>query len=773
MFSVVYSVLLRPLAYPRPEQLVFVQESSLRRGDIFPTAPATYTDWRDQQDVFQSIAAAEVWGATLTGSGRAEEIEGLRASTSLLSVLGVAPTIGRGFTPDDERVEAGHVVLLSHRLWERRFGADPSIVGRAIPLNGASYKVVGVMPAGFQFPPFWATKTELWVPLVFPPDRLNSRDGRSLRVFARLKDGATVERANAAMGAIAQRIAAAYPETNAGSGARVIPLRDFTVRQVRLGLVVLLGAVGFLLLIACANVANLLLGRAGERAREVAVRLALGAGRWRLIRQLLMESLVLSIAGGVLGIALAAWLLNVLGSNIAGSGRLVLPRSHEIGLGGAVLLFSFAVSAATGILFGLAPALQFSRPDLNAVLKEGGRGNSRAGRTPLRSLLVAGEIAVSVMLLAGAGLMMRSIQNLSAVDAGFDASHVLTMRVVLTGSPHAAPERRNPFYREVLDRVAAVPGVESASGINHLPLAGDLWTFGYTVEGQPPPPPSQGFSAVFRVVFPGYFHAMGIPILRGRDFTPHDDANAARVVIVNEALARRQWPAGDPIGKRLRPGDGQPWYTVAGVVKNVEEQDWGAPPADEFYFPQWQNPVDIQRYLTLIVRTAGDPKALAGPVASAVASLDRDLPIEDIEAMKQVVDRAVWQPRFSTTLLAAFAALAMAMAAIGIYGVMSNDVARRTAEIGIRMALGAQPANLLGQVLGRGAKLTFLGTAAGLAGALGLTRYLRSLLYAVSPSDPFVLAAAAALLAIVALIAVWVPARRATRVDPLEALRME
>jgi predicted permease len=774
MFSVVYSVLLRPLEYPRPEQLVFVQESSLRHGGIFPTAPGTYIDWRDQQDVFQSIAAAEAWGATLTGSGRPEEVDGLRASTSLLSVLGTAPMLGRGFEPEDERTEAGHVVLLSHRLWERRFGSDPSIVGRAITISGASYKVIGVMPAGFRFPPFWATKAELWIPLTFPPDRLHSRSGRSLRVFARLKEGVSLEQANAALSAIAARIAAAYPATNTDSGARVIPLRDMTVGKVRQGLFVLLGAVGFLLLIACANVANLLLGRASGRSREVAVRLALGAGRWRLVRQLLVESLALSLAGGAAGVVLSSWLLQALATNIAEASRSVLPRSQEIGMGGAVLLFSFAVSAATGILFGLVPALQFSRPDLHASLKEGGRGNSRAARTPLRSLLVSGEIAVSVMLLAGAGLMIRSFQNLGAVDAGFDPRNVLTLRVVLTGSPYAAtPERRNAFYRQVLDRVAETTGVESVSGINHLPLAGDLWTFGYTVEGHPPPPPSQEPSAAFRVSFPGYFRTMRIPVLRGRDFTAHDTADAARVVIVNEAMARRQWPGVDAIGRRIRVGDGEPWYTVVGVVKNAEEQDWGKPLADEFYFPQWQNPQDIQRYLTLVVRTAGDPKAMTGPVQSAIAALDRDLPIEDIASMQQVVDRAVWQPRFSTTLLAAFAGLALVLAAVGIYGVMSSDVARRTPEIGIRMALGARPGDVLRSVLRQGAKLTAIGAAAGLAGAIALTRYLRTLLYAVSPTDPLVLGAASVVLAAVAMAAVWLPARRATRVDPIEALRVE
>ncbi|HEY0419541.1 MAG TPA: ABC transporter permease, partial [Acetobacteraceae bacterium] len=507
MFSVVYYVLLRPLPYPQPDQLVFIQETSLRNGGISPTAPATYADWRDQQDVFQSIGAAEVFGVTLSGADRPEEVQGLHVSTSLLSVLRVPPLAGRGFQPEDEQT-GGHVVLLSYRLWQRRFGGDTSVVGRTLSLNGESYRVIGVMPADFQFPPFWAVKTELWAPLITPPQRVNDRNGRSIRVFARLKDGVTIERASAAMTAIASRIERAYPASNADRGARVIPLREVVVGQVRQGLVVLLGAVAFLLLIACANLANLLLSRASGRSREVAIRLALGAGRWRLVRQLVLESLTLSLVGGALGLALAGWMLNALQSTIAEASRFTLPRVQDSGLGLTVLLFSFAVSAVTGILFGLAPAIQFSRPDLQASLRAGGRGNSQPGRTPLRSVLVAGEIAVSLMLLAGAGLMIRSFTQLGAVDAGFDPRHVLTMRLVLTGSPEAAADRRNVFYRQAIERIAAVPGVESASALNHLPLAGDLWTFGFQVEGQPAPPPGQTPSAAFRVVFPGYFPTM-------------------------------------------------------------------------------------------------------------------------------------------------------------------------------------------------------------------------------------------------------------------------
>jgi len=773
MFSVVYHVLLRPLAYPRPDRIVFVQETSLRHGGMNSTAPATYTDWRDQQHVFQSIAAAELWGASLTGAGRPEQVEGLKASTSLLSVMGVPPMLGRGFLPEDDQA-AGRVVLLSHGLWQRRFGGDRSIVGQSLTLNGADYRVIGVMPPEFRFPPFWALKTELWVPLVFPPQRSNDRGGRSLRVFARLQDGVTIDQAAAEMSTIARRIEQAYPETNADSGARVMPLTEVVVGQVKPALLVLLGAVAFLLLIACANLANLMLGRASRRQKEIALRLALGAGRRRLVRQLLVESVLLSAAGGALGLLLAYWSVHALSASIAEASRFTLPRYQEIGIGAAVLLFTFAVSSATGILFGLVPALQCSRPDLQAALKDGGRGTSRFSRTPLRSLLVVGEVAISLMLLSGAGLMLRSFARLGAVDAGFDPHNVLTMRVVLTGSPHGAtPQTRNQFYRQVLDQVAAVPGVESVSGINHLPLAGDLWTFSFLVEGRPAPAPADVPGAVFRVVFPGYFRTMRIPLLRGRDFDAHDDPSAPRVVVINEAMANRWWPREGAVGKRIRLGREGPWYTVAGVVKNVEQREWGATADSEFYFSQWQNPEDIQRYLTVVARTAGNPLAMASAVQNQVWSLDRDLPIGDVLSLEQVVDRAVWQPRFSTTLLGGFAALALVLAAIGIYSVMSFDVSRRTQEIGIRMALGAKPGDVMRSVLRGGGQLAGIGTAIGLVGALALTRCMKTLLYEVSATDPAALLAAAALLAFVALAAVWLPARRATRVDPMIALRSE
>jgi predicted permease len=770
MFSVVYGVLLRPLPFPRADRLVFVQEASLRHDGTSPTSPATYRDWREQQHVFSSMAAAEAWGASLTGDGRPEELPGLRISPSLLTVLQVAPLLGRGFTDDDQQA-----VLLSYSLWQRRFGGDASVVGRHLILNGDSYEVAGVMPTGFHFPPFWAEKAEVWVPLTFPPRRANDRGGRSLRVFARLRDDANLSQARAEMTTIANRLQQSFPESyGTDAGARVLPLSEATSGKVRPALLVLLGAVLFLLLIACANVANLLLARASGRQKEIALRLALGAARWRLVRQLLAESLTLSAAGGMLGLALAWGAVHALAVSIPDASRFTLPRYQELGIGAVVILFTFGVCAATGVLFGLAPALQFSRLDLTGALKEGGRGSSLHARTPLRSLLVIGEVAVSLILLSAAGLMVRSMARLSAVDAGFDPRGVLTMRVVTTGPAYALPEKRLQFHRALLDKVAAVPGVESAAGINHLPLAGDLWTFSFTVEGRPAPSLADTPGAVFRLITPGYFQSMRIPLLRGRDVSERDDAAAPPVVVINRTMAQRFWPGVDAVGKRIRLGGANshaPYLTVIGVTKDAEEADWGATTANEFYFPFKQDSADMQKYLTVVVRTAGDPAALAGAIERAVWSLDPEVLVADVATMQQVVERAVWQPRSSMKLLSGFAALALILAAIGIYGVISYGVTQRRHEIGIRMALGARPADVLRSVMKEGAMLSAVGTVIGIAGSLALTRYLQTLLYEVSATDPSVLAAAAAILATISMAAAFLPARRATRVDPMVALR--
>jgi putative ABC transport system permease protein len=717
------------------------------------------------------MGAAEAWGASLTGSGRPEDIPGLRISSSLLTVLEASPALGRGLRLEDEQDGASPVVLVSHGLWERRFGGDPTVVGRSLTLNGTVYRVIGVMPAGFHFPPFWQEKAEMWTPLVYPAQRWADRGSRSLRVFARLRDGVSLEQSATEMNAVARRLELAYPQSYADLASSVVPLAEMVVRKTRTALVVLLGAVAFLLLIACANVANLLLARASGRRKEIALRLALGAARWRLVRQLLTESLLLASAAGAVGVLLAWWAIHVLTVSIPDASRFTLPRYQEIGIGAAVLLFTAGMSALTSVLFGLAPAVQFLRPDLHATLKEGGRGHLRHSRSALGRMLVAGEAAVALLLLVGAGLMVRSLARLGAVDAGFDARNVLTMRVVVTDVPVA---RRTPFYRQVLDRVAAVPGVTSVSGINHLPLAGDLWTFSFTVRGRPSPNPSNLPGAAFRVAFPGYFQTMRIPLLLGRDFTEHDDSNAPPVVVVNQTMAKHYWPGEDAIGKRIRlggPASTSPWLTIVGVVKDVEQREWGVSADNEFYFPYGQNPENFQRYLTVVARTSGDPLAFAGAIQQQIWALNRDLPVADVVSMQQVVDRAVWQPHFSTTILGSFAGLALLLAAVGIYGVISYGVSQRRGEIGIRMALGARPADVLRGVLGEAAVLTGVGAAAGLAAALLLTRYLKSLLYEVSATDPLAMVAAAALLGAVAMAAAWLPARRAMRIDPIEALR--
>jgi putative ABC transport system permease protein len=672
--------------------------------------------------------------------------------------------LGRGFLPEDT-----HAVLLSYRLWQRRFGGDRQILGKSLTLNGESYSVIGIMPQGFQFPPFWQEKAELWAPFIVPPARLHARGSRSVRVFARLRAGVTLEQAQTQMSSIARRIELEYPKTNTDIGARVIPLDQQVVGKIRPALLVLLAAVGFLLLIACGNVANLLLARATGRQKEIALRAAIGASRWRIVRQLLAESGALAAVGSALGLLLAYWAIHALTGAIPEASRFTLPRYHEIGIGVPVLLFTVAVSAVTTMLFGLAPAMQSSRTDWNTALKEGARGSSRQGGR-LRNLLVVSEIAVSLVLLSGAGLMIRSFWKLSAVDSGFDPHNVLSMTVNVGASIYAAPEKHAQFFRETLTRVAAVPGVRVASGTNHLPLAGDLWALGFQVEGQPVPAPGHELSAVFRLAFPHYFETMRIPLERGRDFTDRDDAHAPPVAIINQTMARRYWPAA-ATGKRFRNSDKDPWITVVGVVRDAEQGDWGSAADSEYYLPFTQS--QSQNYFTLVARTEGDPRALAEPIEKAVWTLDPDLPIAEVQSMEQVVSRAVWQPRFSTTLLGGFAMLALALAAIGIYGVISYGVGQRQREIGIRMALGARPGDVQRNVLGESAKLAAAGSVVGIAGALLLTRYLQTLLYEVSATDPVVIALAACALGAVAIAAAWLPARRATRVDPAVALRGE
>jgi putative ABC transport system permease protein len=771
IFSVVDAVLLRPLAYDRPQRLAVV----LHRG-TGPVAPANFLDWRREASAFEGMGAADYWQPNLSGTDRPERVLGLHVTADLIPLLGVRPLLGRLFTAEEDQPGREHVVLLGHRLWQRRFGGDPGAVGRRITLDGQPHTVIGVMPRGFEFPPFWAAGAELWAPMPLA-DRAANRNARSLRVFGRLAGGATLAQARTEIATITARLEKAYPGTN--GNVMVRSLDDMVVGNVRAALLVLLGAVAFVLLIACANVAHMLLARAAARHKEVALRVALGASRARVVRQLLTESIVLASIGGLAGLALAAWGIRALIAISAGS----LPRLETAGLDLRVLAVTLAVSLLTGIAFGLAPALQASRSDLGASLREGERGSTTGGgRHRLRRLLMGSELALALVLLVGAGLMIRTFAALRAFDPGFQPGHVLSAVVSVTGSRAGEPARRVAFYRDVVDRIRGLPGVASASAINHLPLAGDIWGFPFNVEGRSRPAPGQTPTATYRVVLPGYFGTIGLPLARGRDFDGRDDLGAPGVVIVNEWMAERHWPGADPIGERITlddPDKDPAWLTVVGVAGNAARSRWAAAPEEEMFLPFLQarkyreSPHSAYTYMTVVVRASGDAAAFGPSLRAAVWGADPDVTVSAVQTMDEVVARSTASPRFYLLLLGTFAAVALALAAVGIYGVMSYSVARRTNEIGIRMALGARPSDVLRLVMREAVTVTAAGAAAGLAAALALTRLMAGLLYGVAATDPATFAGVCVVLTLVALTATYLPARRATRVDPLTALRYE
>jgi putative ABC transport system permease protein len=781
IFSVVNGVLLRPLAYHEPERIMTLLQEG--RG---PVSPANFLDFRANSQSFAQMAAAEAWGGTLASNERPEVVAGLRMGEGLFEMLGVPPLLGRTLQAEDYGPGKDHVLVLSHKLWQRAFGGDPKIVGRQLVLSNESYTVVGVMPPQFLFPPFWSTRAEMWAPLDLRP-RATQRGGNSLRVFARLKPGAGQAQAQAEVDAINKRLALAYPDANTGLNVRVTPLNEKVVGSVRPALVALSVTVCFVLLIACVNVACLLLARAASRQKEAALRVALGASRLSLIRQLLTESLMLSLCGAALGVLLAVWGIDWLTALLAGNSTsfsVRLPRLGEIKLDAAALGFTFAVSLLTSLLFGLAPALAASKPDLNQVLKEGGRGTT-GGRRRLRESLVVAELALALVLLIGAGLLMNSFIKLQAVDPGFNPRNLLTLTVSLNGATQYVGPARETFYRQLTDRLSALPGVESVSAINHLPLAGDVWGNSFVIEGRPLPPPGQEPNNIGRVSRPGYFRTMGIPLRAGRDFTEHDTADAPGVVIINETLARHYWPSEDPLGKRITFDDvrsatpGPRWLTVVGVIKDVKQGDWMGAPENEVYEPFQQSrgfyagTAGHFTAMTLLVRTSVAPQSLTTAVQETVRSLDRNLPVSNVVSMEQVIADTLWQPRFNLQLIGLFAAVALVLAAVGLYGVMSYSVAQRTHEVGLRMALGAQRGDVMRLVVGQGLKLALLGVGTGLLASLALTRLMTKLLFGVSVTDPLTFAALSVLLTVVALLACWLPGRRAAKVDPLVALRYE
>jgi putative ABC transport system permease protein len=772
IFSVVNAVLLRSLPYKEPNHLIMVQ--STKRQDSRRSGSASYldfVDWKNQNQVFDDMAAFRDKGYTVTGADEPERIDGARVSAGFFPLLGVEAHLGRGFLPEDDKPKGERVVVISHGLWQRRFGGDPNIIGQSLTLDGNSHTVVGVLPAGFNFP-INIEKADVWSPLALDGQITEQRGAHYLKVIARLKPGVSLGAARAEMETIASRLEQQYPEENTDRVVALYSLYDQLVGSIRPALLVLLAAVGFVLLIACSNVANLLLARAAARQKEIAIRMALGASRGRIVRQLITESLILAAVGGGAGLLLALWGVE----SLIALSPANLPRLSGVGVDGWVLGFTFLVSIMTGIIFGLAPALKASKPDLNTALKEGGRGSTEgfSGRR-LRNLLVITEMALALMLLISAGLLIRSFVRLQQVNAGFDAKNVLTMQVELPESRYKQGVQISAFFEQTLERIKALPGVESAGGVSVLPLSGNNMRTSFVVENRPAPTPGQEPLAQLRAVTPGYFRTLRIPLLRGEEFTENYKKGSPGRIIINETMARRFWPDEDPIGQRISIGmgsdDDEPTsWEIVGVIGDVRHAALDVEPAPEMFVPHSQQ---SWPFLTLVVRSSSDPMALAEHVRGQILAVDKDQPVANIRSMESMVSASIAQPRFYLLLLAIFAALALILAAVGIYGVLSYSVTQRKHEIGIRMALGAKPVDVIRLVVGQGMVLALIGVAIGLIGAFVFTRLMSSMLYGVSATDPVSFAALALLLSAVALLASYIPARRATKVDPMVALRYE
>jgi putative ABC transport system permease protein len=775
IFSVVNGVLLRPLPFKDPDRLVRLGEWSQQVPGESIAYP-NFLDWREQNHVFDGIAATQFDSYNLTGVDEPERLQGRNVSANFFDLLGVTPALGRSFTADEDRPGAERVCVISYGVWQRRFGGDGKIVGRQVTLNAQPYTIVGVLPADYRY----GTQTDVFAPIGLRADDevMKDRDDHpGIYAVARLKDGVSFGQAEAEMKAIAERLAESYPKTNGGHSITMVSLREYFVGDVRASLLVLLGAVGFVLLIACANVANLLLARAASRSREIAIRTALGAGRLRIIRQLLTESVLLAAVGGGVGLLLAWWGVDVLRR----ASLDVIPTTADIGLDRTVLFFTVGVSLLTGILFGLAPALSASKADLNESLKEGGRtGTAGAARNRVRSALVVAEVALSLMLLIGAGLLVRSFVSLRGTETGFDARKVLTMQISNKAGKDEGRKVSN-FLTQVEEKVKALPGVESVALANGVPLLGAT-EMGIHIEGRPPAEISKQPMTVAYWATPGFFKAMGIRLVRGRLFDEHDTQNSPLVTVIDEDFAREQFPGEDPIGKYLAasPDGAVPHTEIVGIVRHVKNYGLDAPgPVQaERYSPLYQVPdkymPQVGAHVTLVVRTKGDdPAAMTDAVRRAVHEVDPNQPVYGVQTMEQVLSDSVASQRLSMTLLSLFGAVAMILAAVGIYGVMSYAVVQRTHEIGIRMALGARGRDVLRMVVGQGMVLALAGVVVGLAGAFALSRVVKSLLFGVTATDPLTFVGVPLVLLLVALLSTFIPARRATKVDPMVALRYE
>ncbi|HEX2271655.1 MAG TPA: ABC transporter permease [Pyrinomonadaceae bacterium] len=775
IFSVVNELLLRPLPYGDADRIVMLWEVTPEGRHQNTTSRANFRAWREQSTSYQYIAAFSDQRFTLTGDGEPEEVSGQLAVPDIFKVLGVGPMLGRTLLPEDGEPNSPLVAVLSYGLWQRRFGGQSSAIGQPIVLNGIKFEIVGVMPPNFQFHIKQRSGTgrpaEVWVTLPMTFSSTENQRGRFLSTVARLKDGVTPEQAEAELRTIAARLSDEAPEFNKNYTAEVLPLREQFFGNVRRPLWLMLGAVGFVLLIACANVANLLLSLATSREKEIALRSALGARRSRIVRQLLTESLLLAFLGSVLGLGVA-WLgIKAL--------LLISPRDlvnlQGVGLNFSVLMWTLGVSILTGIIFGLAPALHISRLNLNDSLKEGGKADSgqATGSRRMRSVLVVSEIALAVVLLASAGLLIRSFIRLQQVDRGFETDNVLTMVVRLPFARYSEDQQLVLFFNQAMERIRSLPGVQSAGMVNFLPLYGGLGSStGFKIVGRPEPPPGQGPGCDVRVVDAGYFQTMGIPLLRGRNFSDLELKEAKRVILINEALARKHFPNEDPIGQRLDVAmfENPVLTEIIGVVGNVRYDSLidEAPPA--VYFPHPELPYP---FMSLALRTDGDPTLLAPAVQREIRALDPNQPVGDVRTMNQVMSEAVSRSRFNTLLLGLFAGLATLLSAVGIFGVMNYSVSLRTRELGLRLAIGAQPRQLLLLVLKQGLMLTIAGVVLGLLAAFALTRLLSGLLFGVEAVDATTFATISLLLVIISLVACYLPARRAMRIDPMMALRYE
>jgi predicted permease len=772
IFSVVNAVLLAHLPYKDPGRLAMIWGTNTGNGmEGTPVSPGDYFEWKQKNTVFQDIAASRDDQVTLTGSGNPQLLVGYDFSANYFSILGVSPALGRTFSAEEDRPGGPKVAVLSDKLWRGTFLADPGILGKAITLDGEPYRVIGVMPRSFDYPP----GEELWMPVALPDSAASDYRHHYVRVMGRLKPGVSVELAQTQMMALALQIDGEHPTTDAGNGVNVTPLRRQLAGDIQTPLLVLLGAVGFVLLIACANVASLLLARATTRHKEIAACAALGASRWRLLRQFLTESLMLSLAGGVLGIALALWctkfLVSIFPNDIA---NLSIPRLESIPINVPVLGFALAAAVLTGLLFGVAPAMQSAGANAADILKESSRGATPGSRSArLRRVLVVAEIALSLVLLAGAGLLIESFERIARGSLGFQPDHVLGVEVFLAANhyPEKQPDKQRAFVRDVLRGMKSLPGVLSVGAAFTLPLTGFWGETDFLVEGRPLPKPGATPTADNRFVTPGYFSTMRIPLLGGRDFIDADRDGGRRVAIVDETLARK-YLGGSAVGKRLNLGTPEKpeWWEAIGEVGNVKAFGLERPDLPTLYRPYAQRPVGL---LAFTIRTAGDPAALLKSAEQAVWDVDKDQPIFKALPMDTLAAQSVALRRVSTLLLAGFATLALVLAAVGIYGVMAYSVARRTHEIGTRMALGAQPGDVLRLVLGQGARLTIVGVIIGVVAALVLTRFMARILFGVSASDPLMFAGATILLTFIALAACYIPARRAMRIDPMVALKYE